>query len=98
MSREAEHTSSVASLREELRALRRQGRISDQFVGWHGRLTACAEPITREVPSCAEVCAELMSIDFEIPPELSASVANHLSDDHRITAVVSEAFFQKAMR
>jgi len=94
MSREAEHASSVASLREELGAFRLQARISDQFVGWHGRLTACAEAITREVPSCADLCAELMSIDFEIPPELSTSVTKHLSDNHRITAAVSETFFR----
>lgn len=94
MSGEAEYASSVASLRKELEALRLHGGISNKFADWHGRLRACAEAITKEVPSCAELCAELMSTDFEIPPEFAANIAKELSDDHRIMAATAETFFR----
>jgi hypothetical protein len=94
MSREAEYATSAESLREELGAFRLQGRIGDQFVSWHGRLGACAEAITREVPSRADPCAELMCKDFEIPHELSTSVGKHLSDNHPIIAAASETSFR----
>jgi hypothetical protein len=94
MSREAEHAASVASLREELAALRLRGGISDQFVDWHARLAACAEAITRDVPSCAALCAELMAIDFEMPPEFAANIAKQLGDDHRLMAAAFETFFR----
>jgi hypothetical protein len=94
MSEEAEHASSVAGLRDELGALRLHGGISNQFVDWHGRLAACAEAITKELPSCADLCAELMSIDFEIPPEFAANMTKELSDDHRIITAGSETFFR----
>jgi hypothetical protein len=94
MSGDAEYASSVASLRDELGALSLQGGISNQFADWHGRLSACAQAITKEVPSCADLCAELISIDFEIPPEFAANMAKELSDDHRIISAGSEAFFR----
>jgi hypothetical protein len=93
--RSSEHSSSLAILREELSALRREGRISHKLVDWHERLATCAEAITRDIPTCAGLCAELMSIDFEIPPELAAKVAEELSDDPRVIVAGSENFFRK---
>jgi hypothetical protein len=94
MSREAEHTATVATLREELEQFRLQGRISDQFVDWHGRLAACADAITRDVPSCAELCKELTTMDFEMPPGFAANIARRLTDDHRLMTAAAEDFFR----
>jgi len=94
MSREAEHAASVGKLREELERFRLQGGLSDQFVDWHRRLATCAEAISRDVPSCADLCAELMSIDFEMPPEFAANIAKQLSDEPQIMAATSEDFFR----
>ena len=88
------HSSTAERLREELSTLRLAGRISDQFVDWHRRLAACADAIRRDVPSCASLCAELMSKDFEMPPELAASVPEELSDHPAIMAAASENFFR----
>jgi hypothetical protein len=95
MTREIEHVSLVASLREELGVLRLQGRITDQFVDWHGRLAACSAAITNDVPSCANLCTELMIIDFEMPPELAASMPEELSDHHQIMSAFSQNYFTK---
>ena len=57
-------------------------------------MAACAEAITKDVPSCADLCAELRSIEFEIPPEFVANVAKELSDDHRVMAAAAETFFR----
>jgi hypothetical protein len=35
-----------------------------------------------------------MSIDFEIPSELSTGVAKHLGDNHRVIAAAIETFFR----
>jgi hypothetical protein len=94
MSREKEYASSVASLREELGALRLRGGISDQFVDWHRRLARCAGAITKDVPSCANLCTELVSTDFEMPPEFTASMPEELRDYPRIMAAASETFFR----
>jgi hypothetical protein len=94
MSREAEHAAFVASLREQLGVLRLQGGISDQFVDWHRRFAACAEAITKDVPSCANLCSELMSIDFEMPSEFAASMSEELRDHHRIMATAAKTFFR----
>ena len=74
--------------------LRLQGGISDQFVDWHRRFAECAEAITNDVPSCANLCSELMSIDFEMPPELMASMLEELRDHHPIMAAAAESFFR----
>jgi hypothetical protein len=88
------HASSIAKLREELERLRLQGGISEQFVDWHRRLAGCAEAITREVPSCAALCSEVMSIEFEMPPEFAAKFAQQLTDDPRIMAATLEGLFR----
>jgi hypothetical protein len=78
MSSEA-HAALVASLREKLGALRLQGGISDQFVDWHGRLAACAEAITKDVPSCTNLCSELLAqalLEAEPRRALAAPGAN----------------------
>jgi hypothetical protein len=93
MTREIEHASLVASLREELGALRLQGGITDHFVDWHGRLAACSAAISNDVPSCANLCTELMSIDFEMPPELAASMPEQLAG-HQIMGAAFETFFR----
>jgi hypothetical protein len=94
MKRAAGHRASVVSFRDELRVLRSHGGISDQFADWHQRLIACASAIAVEIPSCANLCAELIAIDFEIPPEFAASFPDELSV-HRITEAVSETFFRR---
>lgn len=86
--------SALESLREEVGALRLTGRISDQFVDWHGRLAACADAISGDVPSCASLCAELMAMDFEMPPEFAAGVPEELSDHPAIMAAASKTFFR----
>lgn len=94
MSREAEHASSVAKLREELEQFRLQGGISNEFVDWHGRLVACVEAIARDVPNCADLCVELKSINFEMPLGLGANIATHLTDDPQIMAAAAFDFFR----
>jgi hypothetical protein len=94
MSREQEHINAIAKLREELDALRSQGAISKQFVDWHAHMAKSSSAITKDVPSCADLCKELMSIDFEIPPEFAATISEKLSDDQRILAGAYEAFFR----
>jgi hypothetical protein len=94
MSGEAEHAASVATLREELEQFRLQGGISTEFVDWHGRLVACVEAITRDVPNCADLCAWLKSKNFEMPAEFAAKIATHLTDDPRIMAAASKDFFR----
>jgi hypothetical protein len=93
MTREIEHASLVASLREELGVLRLQGGITDQFVDWHGRLAACSAAITNDVPSCANLCTELMSIDFEMPSEFAATMPEQLASP-QIMAAAFETFFR----
>jgi hypothetical protein len=94
MSREAAHAALVASLREKLGALRLQAGISDQVVDWHGRFAACAEAITKDVPSCTNLCSELMSIEFEMPPEFVASMPEGLQAHHPIMEAAAETFFR----
>jgi hypothetical protein len=80
-------------LRDELSILRGHGGISEQFVDWHRRLVTCLGTITSDVPSCASLCAELMAIDFELPPEFTPSVPEGFAD-HRIVSAVSKSYFR----
>jgi hypothetical protein len=90
----SEHIPVLESLREELGMLRLQGGISDEFVGWHSRLAACANAITQGIPSCADLCKELMSIDFEMPPEVATRMPEELRSHHQGVAATFETFFR----
>jgi hypothetical protein len=94
MSRGQEHAAAVAKLRDELDTLRKQGGISDQFVDWHARMASRLVLITKDVPSCANLCAEILSIVFEISPEFADTISDTFSDNVRIIAGASVTFFR----
>ena len=76
-----EHESALGSLRHELGALREHGGISEQFVDWHRRLVVCLEVVASEFQGCAAVCAELRTLDYELPPEIEGAIPKGLPDD-----------------
>ena len=93
MKRGTEHASVITSLRDELGALRAHGGISEQFADWHRRLVACLHSITAEIPSCASLCEELKTINYELPPEIAHGIPAELPDD-LIMAQASRLYFR----
>jgi hypothetical protein len=93
MTRETEHASVIMRLRDELGALRAHGGISEQFADWHRRLIACLHAITAEIPSCASLCEELKTVNYELPPEIEHGIPGELPGDP-IVAQASRVFFQ----
>jgi hypothetical protein len=83
----------VAQLRDDLGKLRDDPGISQKFADWHGRLVACLALVSDEFPGCAHECRELRAIDFELPPEIEASIPKGLPR-HRIMPAASQMYFR----
>jgi len=83
----------VAQLRDDLGELRDDPGISQKFADWHGRLAACLALVSDEFPGCEQECKELRAIDFELPPEIEASIPEGLPG-HRIMPVASQMYFR----
>jgi hypothetical protein len=83
----------LVSLRDELRALRTFGGMSEQFVDWHRRVMACLQSISSEVPACASLCEELKTINYELPPEIEHGIPPGLPADPIMTQA-SRVYFR----
>jgi hypothetical protein len=93
MKRGSEHASILVSLRDELGPLRVFGELGEQFTDWHRRLMACLKSISSEVPSCASVCEELRTINYDLPPGIEHGLPGELSVDQIITQA-SRVYFR----